>query len=252
MPKTHTTRMLGRAWKTCLIAALTACAPNPAPPSQQSDSQAVSPPDTSTIGQTQTPYLSIDREAGTIDLAARMVNTKPDWLELIATTEGPNSRDHEAIVSITAKPSEIHLALLMLGVRPGHPQINKHIEGRFVPDPATGPEIRVFFVYQTDGETVQTPAHEWVVHGPTGEPLGEAPWLFTGSRFRQWQGKEYYMADENGNAVSLVNFGDDLIVRQTDTTQDTDGQELQLNDSKTLPYGASLILRIQVPQAASP
>jgi len=175
-----------------------------------------------------------------------MVHAKPDWLELIATTEGPNSRGHEAIVTINAKPSEIHLALLTLGLKPGHPMINKHVEGRFLPDPPSGPGLHVFFVYQVKGQTIQTPAHEWVIDQATGQPLADTHWLFTGSQFRQWQGKEYYMADENGNAVSLVNFGDDLIVRQTDTTQNNDGQDLQLNEAAALPYGTPLILRIQI------
>ncbi len=240
------------ALTACLLTALTACAPKPTTPTPaEADSSVVTPSEPPTPKpQAQASYLTLNLEAGTIDLAARMVHAKPDWLELIATTEGPNSRDHEAIVSITAKPSEVHLALLTLGLMPGHPQVNKHMDGRFVPDPAIGPELRVYFVYEINGQTVQTPVHQWVTDQATGQPLPETRWLFTGSQFRQWQGKEYYMADENGNAVSLVNFGDDLIVRQTDTTQNNDEQQLQLNPNVILPYGTPLILRIRVTSPA--
>ena len=239
----------------CLLAILTACSPNPTtsqapsdapPPPVRTDSSVAPSGVSEPSAQTPPAPLTIDREAGTIDLAARMVHTRPEWLELIATTQGPNSRDHEAIVTITAKPSEIHLALLTLGLKPGHPMVNKHVDGEFRPDPPTGPQVQVFFVYERDGQTLQTPVHQWVTDQATGQPLPETPWLFAGSQFRQWQGKEYYMADENGNAVSLVNFGDDLIVRQTDTTQNNDGQELQLSEDKALPYNSPLTLRIKI------
>ena len=196
------------------------------------------------------PAITTDREAKTIDLAATMVPAEPQWLELIATSPGPTGRQHEAIVTVTAKPSHIHLALVTLGLTPGHPLINKRQDDQIVTDPPTGPALELFFVYEKDGKTHETPVHEWVLDAQTGEPLPPARWLFTGSVFRQWQDREYYMADEAGNVASLVNFGDDLIVRQTDTTQDTDFQQLQINKAEVLPYGTELILRIRVARPA--
>jgi hypothetical protein len=205
-------------------------------------------PDTPAI-QPQEPHddrppITVDREAGTLDLAATMVNAKPEWLELIATT--PNGREHEAIVTVTAKPSHIHLALVTLGLEPGHPLINSRQGDQISTAPPTGPAIEVLFVYEKDGQTIETPAHRWVVDQQTGEPLPPATWLFTGSVFREWKGREYYMADEAGNAVSLVNFGDDLIVRQTTTAQDNDFQQLQIKEEIALPYGTQLMLRLRL------
>ncbi len=56
------------------------------------------------------------------------------------------------------------------------------------------------------------------------------------------------MADEAGTIVSLVNFGDDLVVRQTDTTNDSDFQQLQINKELIPAYGSDLILRIRTPK----
>jgi hypothetical protein len=220
----------------------------PAPPVEAA-SPAVNPtssPNSNPQPPTPQPPITINPDAGTIDLAATMVSIKPDWLELIATTKGPNSREHEAIVTITAQPSQIHAALLTLGLTPGHPLINKRIGDQFISIPPTGPTVQIFFIYKNHGQTIQTPAHQWVIDKQTGQPLPDSTWLYTGSVFRQWKGKEYYMADEAGNAVSLVNFGDDLLVRQTPTTQNTDGQHLQINEAATPPYGTPLTLRIQV------
>ncbi len=196
--------------------------------------------------QDDRPPITVDREAGTIDLAATMVAVKPDWLELIATTPGPSSREHEAIVTVKAQPSHIHLALVTLGLEPGHPLINKRQDDQLVTIPPAGPAVEVLFVYEVDGQAIETPAHQWVTDQVSGETLPQAPWLFTGSIFREWKGREYYMADEAGNAVSLVNFGDDLLVRQTPTTEGNDFQQLQINEEKTLPYGTKLTLRIRL------
>jgi len=190
------------------------------------------------------PPITIDPEAGTLDLAATMVELAPEWLELIATTQG--GREHEAIVTVAIKPSHLHLALVTLGLEPGHPMRHKQIDGQTTTEPPAGPALQLSFVYQAQGRTHETPVESWVIDRATGEPLPAGRWLFTGSMFKEWQGREYYMADGAGNLASLVNFGDDLIVYQTDKTQDTDFQELQLNPDIPLPYGAKLTLRIRV------
>lgn len=192
--------------------------------------------------------ITLDREAGLIDLAAKMVPAEPQWLELIATTPGPKGREHEAIVTIDAKPSHIHLALVTLGLEPGHPQKNIREGEQIISQPPAGPNVELFFVYEKDGQTLEVPAHEWVVDAETGEAIPASRWLFTGSVFRQWQDREYYMADEAGTIASLVNFGDDLIVRQTETTKDSDFQQLQINKEAIPPYGSELILRIRIPK----
>lgn len=232
--------------KTAAIALLTTMLWLLAGPSTHAQDAAATAPDQPDDDR---PAITLDREAGVIDLAATMVDAQPQWLELIATTQG--GREHEAIVTIAAKPSHIHLALVALGLEPGHPMRNRQDGDQIISEPPAGPELELFFVYDKDGQTHQTPVHQWVLDEPTGKPLLPGKWLFTGSVFREWKGREYYMADEAGNIASLVNFGDDLIARNTPMTQDNDFQQLQLNEDESLPYGSRLILRIRVvkPQA---
>ncbi len=192
--------------------------------------------------------MTVDRENRVIDLKAKMVPAEPQWLELVATTPGPKGREHEAIVTIDIKPSLIHLELIKLGLEPGSPQKNRLVENKILTDPPTGPELVLSFVYEKDGQEVEVPAYDWVLDKETGKPIEPCKWLFTGSDFREWQGREYYMADEAGTIVSLVNFGDDLIVRKTDTTKDTDFQQLQINKEAIPPYGSELTLRIKIPK----
>lgn len=236
-----------------LLAAVTmtaavACAQPPDTAATAPDKPATAPQEV----QDERPTITVDREAGVVDLAATMVPAEPQWLELIATAPGPTGREHEAIVTVAAKPSHIHLALVTLGLKPGHPLIHKREGDQIISDPPTGPALELFFVYEKDGQPHETPVNQWVLNAQTGEPLPPGRWLFTGSVFRQWKGREYYMADEAGNVASLVNFGDDLVVRQTDTTQDTDFQQLQINKAEALPYGTELILRIRIARSVDP
>lgn len=209
-------------------------------PGDPSDPSATAPQE----AQDDRPPITVDPEAGTLDLAATMVDAEPEWLELIATTQG--GREHEAIVTVAVTPSHIHLALVTLGLEPGHPMRRRQVDGQTVTEHPTGPDLQLSFIYETQGQTHETPVESWVIDRATGKPLPTGRWLFTGSTFKQWQGREYYMADEAGNIASLVNFGDDLIVYQTDKTQDTDFQELQINPDIPLPYGSRLTLRVHV------
>lgn len=225
----------------CLTAASPAHAQAPARPVAEAGSKAEAE---------AAKVITVDRERGVIDLAAKMVPAEPQWLELVATVPGGKGREHEAIVTVDAKPSHIHLALVTLGLEPGHPLKNRREGDAIVSDPPAGPELELYFVYEKDGLTHEDPAHEWVLDEATGKPLTAGKWLFAGSVFREWEGKAYYMADEAGNIASLVNFGDDMIVRQTDMAQDTDFQQLQINKDKALPYGSDLVLRIRVVRPA--
>ncbi len=221
----------------CWLSASLTFAQSPTPP--QADAEPIAVAEAPKI-------ITVDREAGVIDLSAKMVPAEPQWLELVATVPGGKGRGHEAIVTVDAKPSHIHLALVTLGLEPGHPLKNNRQGDVIVSEPPAGPTLELFFVYEKDGQIHEDPVHEWVLDEATGQPLAAGSWLFAGSVFREWEGKAYYMADEAGNIASLVNFGDDMIVRRTDMAQDTDFQQLQINKDKALPYGSDLVLRIRV------
>lgn len=191
------------------------------------------------------PGLTVHREAGYIDLDATVVGRGTEWLELIACS--PKSREHESIVTVTAKPSHIHLALLTLGLEPGAPLSWEGKGEDVVVHPPHGPVVEVFFVVpgEAEGPAVEVPANRWVLNRETGEPLGANRWLFAGSVFRSYEGRQIYMADLNGTVVSLVSFGDDLLVRPTTMTNQTDQQVWQANAELIPPEGTRLTLRLR-------
>lgn len=189
------------------------------------------------------PGIRVDRDAGLVDLSAVVVNREPEWLELLACT--PGSLDHESILAIEARPSHVHLALLLLGIEPGQPSRPVRDGDRVVVQPPTGPEIGVSLVYEHEGETVEVPANRWVLNRETDQHLTDHRWLFTGSVWMDFQGKRHYLADQSGTAITLVNFNDDLLARPTELSRDNDGQQWMANTEAIPPLDTPVTIRLR-------
>ena len=153
--------------------------------------------------------VTINAEAGHVDVSATVCLRRGDFLEMFACTK--DTREHESILVVDAAPSTMHLGLLLLGLEPGKPL---SYDRKFDPPklvPATGPEVEVFIVIKVDNVEREIPANRWVQDNKTKEMKKGNTWLFAGSQFAEFQDKQVYQADLNGSAISLVNFGDDLL-----------------------------------------
>lgn len=214
------------------------------------------------------PGITLDREAGLIDLDATVIGHGCEWLELVACTRG--SREHEALVTIDAKPSDLHVALLLLGLEPGTPQTGIRGEDGWTLVPPTGPAVDLHFLVplqgpedeQSDLTETLVPVESWVFDQATEAVLPDPThggWIFTGSRLvrdtRQPPGPdnpEVYLADVNGTVISLVHFGDETIGRDTTVTESNDGQNLVPHPATMPPNGTRVVLRISRVQPANP
>lgn len=180
------------------------------------------------------PAVTLDRDAGHVDVRGRVIGGPVEWLELLACR--PGTREHESVVTLDARAEHLHAALLLLGLPPGTPADARWEGDTLVQTPPSGPGLGVFFVFN-DAPDRPVPAGIYVADQTTGTPLGPAPpgadavvpdaaesgggWLFTGSRLVEGRERAYFLAEENGTLISLVNFGDDLIAR--DTPRPADG-----------------------------
>ncbi len=182
------------------------------------------------------PSVTLDRAAGHVEVRGHVIGGPVEWLELLACR--PGTREHESVVTLDARAEHLHAALLLLGLTPGTPA-DAHWQGdTLVQIPPRGPGLGVFFVFD-DAPDRPVPAGVYVADqatnaplNPAQPPLPEAPavqipadpgggWLFAGSRLVEARERSYFLAEENGTLISLVNFGDDLIAR--DTSQAADG-----------------------------
>lgn len=159
--------------------------------------------------------IVVNRETRVVEIRA-WVCLDRGFLEQVACS--PGTREHESLLVVRAKPSEIHASLLLAGFEAGTP-------GRWVFDPEQetveliqpqGPELDVHVRYSNDeGEQVERDVRDWIRDNESGKTFPDQPWVFGGSAFRpnpQFMGPgEHYVADMTGSIIGLVTFGDEVI-----------------------------------------
>ncbi|MEZ6243026.1 MAG: YdjY domain-containing protein [Phycisphaerales bacterium] len=146
---------------------------------------------------------------GSVPIDCHDPETPDVYLEVVACTKG--TREHETLVVTDAKPSHVHAALLLAGFQSGTPGDlgGRAADGskleRMAP---TGDPVRVTIVYQNDaGETIETDAQDMIKHVDSGEAFKTKGWVFGGSAFVDYKGREVYDADGTGLLIGLATFG---------------------------------------------
>ncbi|MGA2501910.1 MAG: YdjY domain-containing protein, partial [Tepidisphaeraceae bacterium] len=111
------------------------------------------------------------------------------------------TKEYESLLRSRAKPSHVHLALLMIGVKPGKPARFDEQANRMLPP--EGSPVKLSCTFERDGKTVSFPATRLMRNQKTRAEMADTPWVFAGSRFTE-QGD--YLADVSGETISVVNF----------------------------------------------
>ena len=130
------------------------------------------------------------------------------FLEQVACIRG--TREHEALVVVACRPSDVHTALLLLGLEPGRPGGWNYSETNVSRVPPEGDRIRVGVRFVDESGAVQEhPISSWLVGEPGERPFPEQPWIFGGSIIDEGSG--HYRADSSGSLIGLVTFGDEVL-----------------------------------------
>ena len=178
-----------------------------------------------------------------------MVLRDAPWLELLACA--PGSREHESILTVAAKPSQVHLALLILGLEPGSP-MGRVSRPATATSPATetvvppnGSRVRVLLVYEIDGKRVEVAPSAWIAdRRKNAQPIDDV-WVFAGSSMATLDdGTSVYRADHNGNVLTLVSFGDEVLARPGTVTNQNDEEAFGCVPGAIPPVGSSVKIRL--------
>jgi hypothetical protein len=165
------------------------------------------------------PHVSVDVKKREIRIEAEALNPQMA-LEFFCCLAG--TAEHEAVMRSEAKPSHVHLALLMLGLQPGEPVRFSKAADKWLPP--HGPPLHISCEWVgKDGKTVRVPANRMMRGVKDKKTMPPTTWIFAGSRVMD-DGK--YAADVTGYLVSVVNF--DLTV--------IDLPELHSNANETLEW----------------
>jgi len=157
--------------------------------------QVCAAPATQPVGKL--PHIEVD--VGHREVRVECEAVKASYpLEFLAVVT--NTNEYEALVHTQAKPSDVHLGLLMIGLKPGEPL--RYVEESKTWIPPTGPAIQIWFEYDKDGKHEKVPASRWMRDVKTGKEPSEYSWVFTGSKTL---GDGTYGGDVTGYIVSVIN-----------------------------------------------
>lgn len=208
------------------------------------------------------PHISIDAKDRRVDVEA-VVCLEEGFLELIAC--GKDSKEHESVIMVEAKPSHIHAALLLIGAQAGNPAMRKPLdeEGtRWAHLPPRGQPVKISLVFTKEGEKpVERPVSDFIApsEDPSGlrEASGEADkfpdtLLFTGSQFHGEGEDRKYIADMSGHVISIATFGDEVFSLSEIHGQENSSLSWRIKPDSLPQLGTKVILRLRPQWAEEP
>ncbi len=173
--------------------------------------------DTSVIAREKAAVVvSVDKAGRAVTIPCRVAprklpNLKEVYpIEVMATYPSPRGQKaHETVVTFLAKPSDVHKALVSLGLKPGKPS-----KGRGA---AEGPEVTISLSFATAGGAARTvPIESVLVDRRTGRPMPPIKWHFTGSVMKQPDPErplKVYGADYGGTLIALFPVTDETVLQ---------------------------------------
>lgn len=202
------------------------------------------------------PGLVVDFQKRCVDIEAK-VSLDEGLLEVVACIA--DTKEHEALVVIKSVPSHVHAALLLLGVKNGHPYLVKQVEEegekRFIHLPPRGDRVAVSLVYQdADGNEVERSVSDFIKRSQESLPDAKKAdeeekeadrfpdtFLFAGSQVLPDQnGERQYLADESGHVITISTFGDDVLCLPTHQSSDNSALVWEV-DAEHLPKVGKLV-----------
>jgi hypothetical protein len=194
--------------------------------------------------------VTIDKAARTITIPCRIAARKlPNLseiypLEVIATAPPPRGRKaHETVVTTDVRASQVHEALVSLGLKPGAP-------ARGEGGKASGPEVTLALTL-TDaaGKTKLVPIEQTMIDTKTKKPLAPLKWFFTGSVQKQpdpERDETVYAADLTGTLIAIFPVTNETVFQSNLTMADEPTLKLETNKALLPAEGTEVKLILKV------
>lgn len=174
------------------------------------------------------------------------------YLELVACI--PDTKEHEALVVASVKPSNVHAALLLIGLQPGKPGGWEYDNERLIPVDPKGDAVDVTLTFTGADNVEHTLRPEdiivSIVGGDSFTTKFKGHWVFAGSRVVTRQGREWYDADGAGMLIGLATFGAETIAWSRTFSPDADVQAPDWIADRTKVPAAGTNVRITIRPAA--
>jgi hypothetical protein len=210
----------------------------------------------------QLPGLTIHAKERRVDVEAT-VCLDEGALELVACTK--DSKEHESILTVEARPIHIHTALLLLGAKNGNPAMRRPLDPemtRWADIPPRGDLIDVFLEYtEAGGKVTERPIGDFIKRSPEHAPAPGAgadvrfphTFLFAGSQLRdKGQAPKEYLADQSGHVISIASFGDELLGLPDIHSHDNGALMWHVDPTHLPAPGTKVTLRLRLKKKPDP
>jgi len=148
--------------------------------------------------------------------------------------------EHESIFSTNCKPSQLHMALLVIGFESFAYDFDLEWPQRARAH--TPSQITIEVEYTLDGALLRQPLSVFVINREHASGKIPDHWTFAGSVFYQDEGKEYYAADSTGAVIGVTPKGASVIQlsERLGIPYQGEDQGLEVND-KTTPLAGTQV-----------
>jgi hypothetical protein len=148
------------------------------------------------VGHLQHVDFDVEKKQVRVECEALAVQAP---LEFFCCVRGTN--EHESVLRTEARPSDIQIGLLAIGLQPGAPVTFNPAANQWIAP--HGPPLHISVEFEKEGKTLAYPAYRWLRNLKTKKEPAAFTWVYAGSRVMP-DGK--FAADVTGYVVSIVNF----------------------------------------------
>jgi hypothetical protein len=249
--------------------------PAPAEPLTPVKDCTISPPPTPLAADTsqsaaqplKLPGLTINSKDCCVDIEAT-ISLDEGTLELVACTK--DSKEHESVIAVGARPIHIHTALLLLGAKNGSPAMRQAIgdeANRWIDLPAKGDLIEVFLeIKDPTGKLTERPISDFITRsskharnpGAVATEVDTATcfprtFVFAGSQLiDSGPGPKTYLAERSGHVISIATFGDEMLCLPEVHSHDNGALMWSIDPTHLPKKGTPVTLRLRLKKEPEP
>lgn len=135
-----------------------------------------------------------------------VVNQRQGLVEYLLVND--KGKVHESLLSTKMVPHDIHVALLLIGLKDPTKENSRETTPPSAIDAAylqsapklEGPSVKISVTSTRDGKPVETPAGNWILNLKTNRPMTNVPWTYNGSMIQDG----VFLADQELSIVAVV------------------------------------------------
>jgi hypothetical protein len=184
----------------------------------------------------QAGLVRLDKNSRTVTFPANL-NLRDVTVEYAIVHK--HGKTHESIFTTEARPRDIHMALLLLGVKAA-------ITNTFGADgkaPPIGDKVFVQVSWTNQGARVERALEDLVLNRETKKTLGRGEWIYNGSNFSEGA----FTAERDGSIIS-IHIDPDALINNPRPGRENDDLYLP-NAEKLPPIGARVEVSLRLPAA---